>query len=81
MVRLLQGRLALALLTRVQMRPFDVNRCICTTLRQLVNERQQLLRLLRHSVRLLQNIGNYTPKANALGVFLYGSQDGNPVLL
>ena len=81
MVRLLQGSLALALLTRLKVGPLDINRCICTALGQLVNKRQQLLRLLRHSVRLLQNIGNYTPKANALGVFLYGSQGGNPVLL
>ena len=76
MVRFLQRRLALALFTRLEVGPLDVNGCIGKPTGQLVNERQQLLRLLRHSVRLLQNIGNYTPEANGPGVFLYGSQGG-----
>jgi hypothetical protein len=63
------------------MGPLYVNGGIGKPSWKLVNEHQQLLRLLRHSVRLLQNIGNYTPEANGPGVFLYGSQGGNPVLL
>ena len=68
----LQWRLALRDFPGLERTVLGVNRRVSKPSRQLANKRQQLLRLLRHSVRLLQNIGKPHPGGlGPWGVFVW----------
>jgi hypothetical protein len=78
MVRLLQRRLALADLPGLELGILDVDGCIGKALRQLRNKIEQVLRLSRHSVRLLQERTNDTLGPAALGCFSMVDERSTP---
>jgi hypothetical protein len=78
MVRLLQRRLALADLPGLELGILDVDGCVGKALRQLRNKIEQVLRLSRHSVRLLQERTNDTLGPTALGCFSMVDERSTP---
>jgi hypothetical protein len=77
-VRLLQRRLALAHLPGLKAGTLDVDRRVGKALRQLRNKIEQVLRLSRHSVRLLQERTNDTLGPAALGCFSMVDERSTP---